>query len=87
MSSSGFPENFGLKYDQPNCGTCTGGAHGCIGSWIIGFAGGLGGFGGGFGDFLDLLEDLVSLVGLEDLLAGLVSLLVVLGLVLVLGIR
>ena len=52
MSSSGLPENSGLKYDQLNCGICTGGACGCIG--LGGFAGGLGGcigFGGGGGGF------------------------------------
>ena len=46
-----MPENSGLKYDQSNCGICTGGASGCIG--LGGFAGGLGGCigacGGGFG--------------------------------------
>ena len=47
MSSSGFPENSGLKYDQLNCGTCAGGACGCIGP--CGFAGELGEFGGWFG--------------------------------------
>ena len=51
MSSSGLPENSGLKYDQLNCGICPGGACGCIG--LGGFAGGLGGCigacSGGFG--------------------------------------
>ena len=47
-SSSGLPENSGLKYDQFNCGTWNGGFCCCIG--LGGFAGGLGGwFGGTFG--------------------------------------
>ena len=40
-SSSGLPENSGLKYDQLNCGTWNGGFYGCIGYGV--FAGGLGG--------------------------------------------
>ena len=54
-SSSGLPENSGLKYDQFNCGIFVGRACGCIG--LGGLAGGLsgcigicgGGFGGRFG--------------------------------------
>ena len=45
-SSSGLPENSGLKYDQLNCGTWNGGFCGCIG--LCGFAGGSG---EGFGRF------------------------------------
>ena len=40
-SSSGLPENSGLKYDHLNCGICAGGACGCIG--LGGFSGELGG--------------------------------------------
>ena len=50
-SSSGLPENSGLKYYLLNCGICTGGACDCIG--LVGFSGGLGGCigacSGGFG--------------------------------------
>ena len=50
-SSSGLPENSGLKYDQLNYGTWNGGFYGCIG--LGGFAGGsdggFGRFGGSFG--------------------------------------
>ena len=83
MSPSGFPENSGLKYDQLNCGTCTGGACGCIES--CGFAGGLDGFGGGSGGFPGFGRFAGRCGGLEDVLVGLVTPLVVLGLVLALG--
>ena len=51
-SSSGLPENSGLKYDQLNCGTWNGGFCGCIG---------LGGFAGGqVAGLVDLVEGLVK---------------------------
>ena len=50
-SSSGLPENSGLKYDQLNCGTWNGGFCGQIGlgGFIGGPGGGFGRFGGRFG--------------------------------------
>ena len=64
-SSSGLPENSGLKYDLFNCGTWNGGFCGCIG--LGGFAGGLGGwfgrFGGRFGGIGGGLGGLGGLLG------------------------
>ena len=50
-SSSGLPENSGLKYNQLNFGTWNGGFCGCIGSggFVGGSGGGFGRFGGRFG--------------------------------------
>ena len=63
-SSSGFPENSGLKYYQLNCGTWNGGFCGStgLGGFVGGseggfgrFGGRFGGIGGGFGGFDGLL--------------------------------